>query len=102
MKSQYHTPHNKIGLPKEKTKPLNKIGLLKEDDDKRYKENEALEENEKGGKKTVKLPSDIYDTTKDLSKQFIAEAEYDISTFTTHMKDEGLDLAPIINLKQVL
>ena len=46
--------------------------------------------------------SDIYNTTEDSSKHFIAEVESDISAFTTDMKDEGGDLASIINLKQAL
>ena len=71
-------------------------------DDECCNKDEALENNKKGGKKKAKLLSDIYNTTKDLSKHFIAKIESDISAFTTDMKDEGGDLAPIINLKQAL
>ena len=46
--------------------------------------------------------SDIYNITEDLSKHFIAEVGSDILAFTVDMKDEEMDLAPIINLKQVL
>ena len=81
----------------------NYIILEDEDsDDEHCNKDEALENNKKGGKKKVKLLSDIYNTIEDLSKHFIAEVEFDISTFTTNMKDEGGDLAPIINLKQAL
>ena len=61
-----------------------------------------LENNKKGGKKKVKLLSDIYNTIEDLSKHFIVEVESDISAFIVDMKDKGGDLAPIINLKQAL
>ena len=71
-------------------------------DDECCNKDKALETNKKGGKKKVKLLSDIYNTTEDLSKHFIAEVESDITTFTADMKDEGEDLAPIINLKQAL
>ena len=71
-------------------------------DDERCNKDEALENNKKGGKKKVKLLSDIYNTIKELSNHFIVEIESDILTFIADMKDEGGDLAPIINLKQAL
>ena len=74
----------------------------KDSDDECCNKDETLENNKKRGKKKVKLLSDIYNTIEDLSKHFIAKVEFDISTFTTNMKDEGGDLAPIINLKQAL
>ena len=57
-------------------------------DDERCNKDEVLENNKKWGKKKVKLLSDIYNITKDLSKHFIIEVESDISAFTSDMKDE--------------